>query len=169
MMQPKSFTSHHKGLATCLNTPCGISAASDPSLLPDKKAPEVHEYSALWDTGAMGSVISRKIVKDLGLKPTGNARVFHANGQSIVNTYAVSISLPAGVTFPVIRVTEGMLGDTDVLIGMDIISRGDFAVTCKNGRTKFSFQIPSTHDIDFVKESEQAEPAAGKEPRRNDP
>ena len=168
-MQPKSFTSHYKGLASCLNTPCGISAAFNPSLLPNQEAPEVHEYSALWDTGAMGSVISSKIVKELDLKPTGNARVFHANGQSIVNTYAVSISLPAGVTFPVVRVTEGMLGDTDVLIGMDIISKGDFAVTCNDGSTKFSFQIPSTHDIDFVQESRHAETAIGKKPERNEP
>ena len=47
-------------------------------------------------------------------------------------------------------VTE-MLIDVDVLIGMDIISKGDFSITASQGKTKFSFQIPSTHDIDYDK------------------
>ena len=51
-----------------------------------------------------------------------------------------------------LQVTEGDITGTDVLIGMDIISQGDFAITASQGETKFTFQIPSTHDIDFVKE-----------------
>ena len=51
------------------------------------------------------------------------------------------------------KVASGDLKDTDVLIGMDVISMGDFAVTARNGCTKFSFQIPSTHDIDFSAEA----------------
>ena len=43
-------------------------------------------------------------------------------------------------------------GEAEVLIGMDIINRGDFAVTNRDGRTKFSFRIPSQADIDFVAE-----------------
>jgi uncharacterized protein YecA (UPF0149 family) len=35
---------------------------------------------------------------------------------------------------------------------MDIISRSDFAITSPNEKTKFTFQLPSTHDFDFVKE-----------------
>jgi len=38
------------------------------------------------------------------------------------------------------------------LIGMDIISQSDFAVTAYNGNTKMSFLVPSTHEIDFVQE-----------------
>ena len=51
-------------------------------------------------------------------------------------------------------VAKGSLGPgADVLIGMDIINEGDFAVTNLNGRTKFSFRVPSQADIDFVRES----------------
>lgn len=170
-MASKSFTVEYLGRAQCLLTQCGISQAYDPRFQPWINPPEMHEYPALWDTGAMGSVIDGSVVKELGLKPTGNARVFHANGESIVNTYSISIVLPNGVTFPTVRVTEGCLNGTKVLIGMDIISIGDFAVTCKDGKTKFSFQVPSTHDIDFVSEEppKTMPTIKGKQPGRNDP
>jgi len=51
--------------------------------------------------------------------------------------------------------TEGILTATDVLIGMDIISRGDFTITAPENKTKLSFQIPSTHNTDYVKEFNQ--------------
>jgi hypothetical protein len=88
-------------------------------------------------------------VSTLNLKPTGKARVFHANGESIVNTYSVNVLLPNNLGFSSLPVTEGVL--TDVLIGMDIISKGDFSVTASQGKTKFSFQLPSTHDTDLCK------------------
>lgn len=34
---------------------------------------------------------------------------------------------------------------------MDIISKGDFAITNVDGKTVFSFRIPSVETIDFVK------------------
>ena len=37
----------------------------------------------------------------------------------------------------------------DVVIGMDVICNGDFAVTNKDGNTTFSFRIPSEETIDF--------------------
>lgn len=168
-MQSKSFTVEYSGRVQSIETNCGISQAYNPAYIPNSVPPAMYEFPALWDTGAMGSVIDSSIVKELGLKPTGNARVFHANGESIVNTYSVSIGLPNGVTFPTVRVTEGNLNGIKVLIGMDIISNGDFAVTSNKGKTKFSFQVPSTHDIDFVKESNTATSVKDKKPGRNDP
>ena len=38
---------------------------------------------------------------------------------------------------------------------MDIINLGDFVITNKNGNTKFTFEIPSSRDIDFVKENKK--------------
>jgi len=37
----------------------------------------------------------------------------------------------------------------DVAIGMDVICKGDFAVTNKDDLTLFSFRIPSETAIDF--------------------
>jgi hypothetical protein len=44
-----------------------------------------------------------------------------------------------------------MVADADVLIGMDIIGEGDFAVTHQDGKTTFSFRVPSLKTIDFRK------------------
>ena len=42
-----------------------------------------------------------------------------------------------------------------VLIGMDVIGFGDFAITNVNGITKVSFRIPSIAEIDYVMESQK--------------
>ena len=56
------------------------------------------------------------------------------------------------------RVTKARLSvDADVLIGMDIIGTGDFAVTNLNGLTKFSFRVPSLEHIDFVADATSTE------------
>jgi predicted aspartyl protease len=169
---PQAFTVEYSGLASELATRCGICEAYSPTLQQGQKHPPISEFKALWDTGAMGSVVSTNVVQALGLKSTGKAKVFHANGESVVNTYSINILLPNKVAFSTLRVTEGILNDTDVLIGMDIISRGDFSVTASQGKTKFSFQVPSTHDIDYVKEYNQkmhTPTVKEKEPGRNDP
>jgi hypothetical protein len=100
----------------------------------------------------MASVVSSNVVHALGLKPVGKTRAFHANGELIVYTYLINILLQNNIGFQSLLVTERLLMDTDVLIGMDIISKGDFAITSSDGDTKMSFQVPSTHQIDFVQE-----------------
>ena len=60
------------------------------------------------------------------------------------------------------RVTDGNILGTDVLIGMDIINTGDFAVTNVDGKTCMSFQMPSIRRIDFVKEIQRARVTKGK-------
>jgi len=44
---------------------------------------------------------------------------------------------------------EGHILGSDVLIGMDVITQGDFAITNKDGMTTFSFRTPSLITIDF--------------------
>ena len=39
---------------------------------------------------------------------------------------------------------------SDVLIGMDVISMGDFAITANPKGLTFSFQIPHGKEIDFM-------------------
>lgn len=39
----------------------------------------------------------------------------------------------------------------DVVIGMDVICNGDFAITNQDDKTTFSFRIPSEVEIDFSK------------------
>lgn len=136
------------GYLSALITKCGIFPAFDPRTQPtDIKG---QGYDGLWDTGASGTVITKRVVDELGLKQTGLRRVNHANGSSTVPTYAINIKLPNDVEFCFIEVCEGILSGFDVLIGMDIITKGDFAITNTNGRTTFSFRCPSIEKFDFV-------------------
>jgi predicted aspartyl protease len=109
-------------------------------------------YQAIWDTGATGSVITKKVVDDLKLFPVSQTNVQGVTGSSIANVYLVSITLPNNVTIFPIKVTEceKLSGDFAVLIGMDIIGNGDFAVTNANNHTVMSFRFPSISRIDFT-------------------
>ena len=65
--------------------------------------------------------------------------------------YLANITLPNNVVITSLEVTKGVVSDSaDVLIGMDIINRGDFAVTNLGGKTMFSFRMPSVEHIDFT-------------------
>lgn len=153
-MNYKAFTlKSDKGLLRSLQTHCGVCKAFDP--LKGGKHPDISEFTALWDTGATGTVVSKKVVEELELKPIGKSKVYHANGESIVNVYAINLFLPNQVAFQFVKVTEGILNGFDLLIGMDIIGAGDFSITNVGGRTVFSFRCPSVKEVDFVSENAQ--------------
>jgi len=145
-------------------------------LAPKPLSPEnlgAKKFVAIWDTGATGTVINQKVINECGLKPIGIAEVSTANEKRLSSVYLVSIFLPNRVSFPQLRVTEGTISEADVLIGMDIMTRGDFAVTNSDGRTTFSYRWPSAERIDFVEESRKARgpllPRALRKVGRNDP
>lgn len=106
----------------------------------------------IWDTGATGSAITKKVADSLGLIPTGNTTVGTAAGPVLQNTYTIDIRLLNGVVIKDVIVTEVpvLSGNAEALIGMDIITLGDFSVTNHNNVTCMSFRIPSGHEIDYV-------------------
>lgn len=131
-----------------------IYPAHKPSKIPSHV--RSNDYTAIWDTGATGSVVTKKVVNDLGLQPINKILVNGVHGECYSNLYLVNMLLPNNVHYCAVHVTEaeqlGRIDDNiDVLIGMNIISSGDLAVTNYNGRTAFSFRFPSTEFIDFTK------------------
>jgi hypothetical protein len=161
----KCFTTVFNGRVAVLKNEVGI---GEPMVLqPGGPPPNIVEFTAIWDTGATNCVISSSVVARLNLQPTGIVMTQTPAGPFRANTYFVNIYLPNRVYVPGIRVTEGNLGpDTDVLIGMEVINKGDFAVTNFQNQTVMSFRIPSSHRIDFVAE---VKTAAQKEAARRDP
>ena len=107
------------------------------------------EYKAIWDTGATNTVISQELIRALALEPIGVTLVNTSGGIRQSYTYLIHLTLENRVQFQYIRVTEGSIYGADVLIGMDIITQGDFAITNKDKMTTFSFQVPSREKIDF--------------------
>lgn len=111
---------------------------------------------AIWDTGATNTAISHNLVGQLGLIPIGVVTAQDANNSYQSNTYMVDIGLPNGILIADVRVTEAAnLGNYDLLIGMDIITLGDFAITNGLGNTWFSFRVPPDGiQIDYVAKAE---------------
>ena len=151
-IQPSPFTLPLDRIYNVIKTECGICEAYMPVIVSKSPHPKMAKYVGLWDTGATSSVITRKVIEELNLKPTGRAKVSNTSGCRIESTYKINILLPNQVCVSFLDVSEGILVEEDVLIGMDVICQGDFAISNSNGKTKFTFQIPATHDIDFVQE-----------------
>lgn len=154
--RPQSLTVTYTGITRIIQSQVHVSTAFDPSTHTKPLTPQncgAKEFVAIWDTGATNTVVSPKIVKECGLKPIGVVKVHTAGGEILSPVYLASIFLPNHVFFPQLRVTEGTILDADVLIGMDIITRGDFAITNSGGRTTFSYRWPSVERIDFVEQA----------------
>ena len=75
------------------------------------------------------------------------------NEKIVMNLYRINISIDNTILFENIEVGSFIKGDRfeDIIIGMDILSKSDFAVTSKNGWMKFTIEYPQKHDFDFTK------------------
>lgn len=109
---------------------------------------------ALWDTGATSTCISLDVVNQLQLIPDGDIEIKTPSGISKQHTYLVDVILPNNVTIPDLMVIDSAIGSQGIgmLIGMDIITKGDFSVSNYDGKTVFSFRMPSQKKTDFVQE-----------------
>lgn len=151
-MSKASHTALFERNVRVLTSECGMSQPFDSNLEPIEEKPDMYRFSAIWDTGSECTTISRRAADALDLKPIGEIEAHHSGGHSIVNIYLINLMLPNGVEFQGLRVMDGNFDDTDVLLGMDVLSQCDFAVTHPCMQTKLSFQIPSIADIDFNKQ-----------------
>jgi len=129
----------------------------------------------IWDTGATGSAITKSLAHKLGLVQSGQTRVKGVHGyKDGVPVYPVKIVLNNQNVSFILPVTEcDELTDNNVasfLIGMDVISKGDFAITNFQGQTVMTYRMPSIQRIDFVQGIRNHTPIVqDKIPGRNDP
>ena len=161
-----SLTRVYNGIARAITTPIRlintITSASE-------------NTEGIWDTGATGSTITQALAKQLGLVPIGSTRVKGVHGvKDGINVYAVQIVLNNENVSFIIPVTEcEQLTDdnsANFLIGMDVISKGDFAVSNYQGNTVMTFRVPSIQRIDFVAANEAHKPIISEQvPGRNSP
>lgn len=114
----------------------------------------IEKTQGIWDTGATNSCISESLAKKLNLTPIQRATVMGVHGSEEVNVYFITIILlneNIKIKVPVTECKElSDDGKICILIGMDVITKGDFCVTNLNGRTVMSFRVPSIETIDFV-------------------
>lgn len=137
-----AFMVEYKGVVPSIVTAAGIR----PAEITQRDNTETFiRISALWDTGATRSVITPELAKKLNLVPVGKMTVTGVNSQEVVNVYLIDITLPNRVLLPSVEVAESNFMGGDILVGMNIIQLGDFAIANAKGKTRFSFCIPP-HD-----------------------
>ncbi|WP_204166844.1 SEC-C metal-binding domain-containing protein [Phocaeicola sartorii] len=164
-MKINALTIKAKGLLNAIVTPVTLKNTFDGKYI---------KTNGIWDTGATNSVITRSSACQLGLVPTGRTIVNGVHGAKEVNSYFINITLNNNnITLDVV-VTEceelSSNKDIGMLIGMDIITTGDFSITNYNEHTTMSFRTPSIQTIDFVRGmKEGVNVVKDKIPGRNDP
>lgn len=150
-MEHRAFTRKTDGIVNEIRSPAGIFLVpTGQEIIPT----DIEQFNAVWDTGATNTAVASSVVAKLGSKPITFAPVGTGGGEVNAPVHLLNIMLPNNVIVPNIAVTELKdLRSCDILIGMDIIARGDFAITHVGGKACFSFRMPSHRQIDFVPES----------------
>ena len=108
---------------------------------------------AVWDTGATCTCISPTLANELSLQKVGETSVKSAShAVDRANIYEVDIIISDNIRFNNVYVCEMNIQYQQIgmLIGMDLISQGDFATSNFNGQTTFTFRKPSKSKIEFT-------------------
>ncbi|MBA7639035.1 hypothetical protein ES703_46691 [subsurface metagenome] len=128
---PKSFISSYNRISKVLQNQVHIIEAFNPSTITGTITPKdlgAKEYDAIWDTGATNTIITQRVVNELSLKQVGVTQLHTANDKKDAPLYLVAIFLPNMICIPELMVAQATVtSDAELLIGMDIISHGDFA------------------------------------------
>jgi len=138
-MISNAITYRYNDSAREITTPIGVS-------MPDGKP---LEFTAVWDTGATNSVITADVARRLNLCSEGSTLINGVTGSQFVDSYLVTFILPNGFRKDIFTAACSEAIGCDVLIGMDIISIVDFAITRGSQGTTFSFKTPHGNEIDF--------------------
>jgi len=115
----------------------------------------IQNIKALWDTGATHTAISDRLAAEMQLPSEDFVRVSTASGILRVPVYLIQLGLPNHFVFEEVEAVEFAYSDDDdcdLIIGMDVMTQGDLGITNFEGKTVFSFRIPSLHRVDFEAE-----------------
>ena len=102
---------------------------------------------AIWDTGAQKSIITPYIAQALNLKPVNQVTIGGIHGKNQSDIVIVTLEIPGqnihkDLQVAVCPFNADPKSDTNMLIGMDIISQGDFVLSNGGGDTLFTFATP---------------------------
>lgn len=145
------FYDQGPGLSHEIRTSVGIGHSFDAATTPIP-APLSANLTAVWDTGAYSSVISDKIAQQFNFMPVGAKEIHGVTGKELTSVYLVSIHLPNQAVLEEVEVMSCSCDiGCDLLIGMDVITQGDFTINNYQGRTTFTFRMPSIERQDYTK------------------
>lgn len=111
--------------------------------------PEV-QCKAVWDTGATGSMISASTAKKLTLSPCGISQISGVHGVQNAKCYHVDLVFGNGFCIPKIKVAEASdTGGFELLVGMDVISKGILLIDGSEGELSVRFMYPTEDQPSF--------------------
>lgn len=155
---PTAFTVWYSGSVRTLKIQVGVTE-HDGEPPPNRKPRDLHPATAIVDTGATGTSITEAFARELSLTQTGFGLLSGIGmDRQRRRTFTVDIGMPNSVLIIGHRVVEvPFLQDADILLGMDILTLGDLAITQDAaGRTVLSCRFPPGNPIDFVPASNEA-------------
>ena len=129
------FTTHYDEIASRLTTRVNVSSYSGTMCL---------GVRALWDTGAVTTAISKTLAERLRLQsPVDTMITISATGKWESPCHYLVIQIANDIRFENVKVVEYPLEnhDVDILLGMDIISKGRLTVNNENGNTVVEFEL----------------------------
>jgi predicted aspartyl protease len=99
----------------------------------------------------MVSVVSPEIAEKLKLDIVDTIQIVGINGESLAEVAVLSIHFPNGAVIEDVRVAIcSMSPGNEMIIGMDVITQMDIAITNGGEQTQLSFAIPPFENrIDF--------------------
>jgi hypothetical protein len=155
-IEHRAFTLEYEGLTNEISTPVRL----EPIYTTDKSLTGTQtEIEALWDTGAAMTCVKPSLRDRLKLRQSELVEpiiMSGIGGDVEADGTLVSIWLAPNFEIELCPVyIADFPGDEELLIGMDIIGMGDFAVCNADGKTSFSFAVPPFPDrINFVDKAE---------------
>lgn len=98
---------------------------------------------ALWDTGSTTSCISKRFASKMGIQPINTGVGLSASEKFDISYYLLNLYMSNELVIENVKVAEFPIRhhDVDFLIGMDVISKGDFSIINKNGKMKLTFEL----------------------------
>lgn len=97
---------------------------------------KIVSVKVLWDTGSGNTSISEKLCTEMGFERVDDTYVTTNNGKKLMKRYQIGVVLEDldKTCFKVWATSSTVLDNEefDIIIGMDIIGRGDFAISKNN-------------------------------------
>ena len=118
---------------------------------------------AMIDTGCTNTSIPYNVVKFLDLVSSGYQKMNAVNKSYVCNFYICNMIIEDQIQLNDVMVvglpqlesedeTETPTANEQMILGMDILSKCDFAITNKNDGTEFTIAYPSKRSLDLTNE-----------------
>jgi hypothetical protein len=109
----------------------------------DESQKPMIEASALWDTGADCCAISTGMIAEMGIRELYSEKAGGFGGQKDdVPHYSIDIAIGDNhIIENVLAIAYESLGSHDIILGMNVITLGDFALMREGEGSRFVFKL----------------------------